>query len=83
MEFVEGQNLCGPLDFDEALPIVEQLIDGIEAAHEKNIVHRDPKPANIRITPQGVVKILDFGLARLWNPRLPTTAKATGNPLSI
>ena len=41
MEYVEGQDLRGPLDFDDALPIIEQLIDGIEAAHEKNIVHRD------------------------------------------
>jgi len=65
MEFVEGPDLRGPLDFDEALPIIQQLIDGIEAAHEKNIIHRDLKPANIKITPEGVVKILDFGLAKL------------------
>src|SRR5579863_8862418 len=64
MEYVEGQDLRGPLDFDDALPIIQQLIDGIEAAHEKNIVHRDLKPANIKITPEGVVKILDFGLAK-------------------
>src|ERR1700676_3952108 len=64
MEFVEGHDLRGPLDFDDALPIIQQLIDGIEAAHEKNIIHRDLKPANIRITPEGVVKILDFGLAK-------------------
>src|ERR1700694_1726310 len=54
MEYVEGPDLRGPLDFDDALPIIEQLIDGIEAAHEKNIVHRDLKPANIKITPEGV-----------------------------
>src|SRR6476620_2748459 len=64
MEFVEGDDLRGPLDFNDALPIIHQLIDGIEAAHEKNIVHRDLKPANIKITPDGVVKILDFGLAK-------------------
>jgi len=64
MEYVEGQDLRGPLDFEEALPIIHQLIDGIEAAHEKNIIHRDLKPANIKITPEGVVKILDFGLAK-------------------
>ena len=64
MEYVEGHDLRGPLDFDDALPIIQQLIDGIEAAHEKNIIHRDLKPANIRITPEGVVKILDFGLAK-------------------
>jgi predicted Ser/Thr protein kinase len=64
MEYVEGAALKGPLSFDNALPVIHQLIDGIEAAHEKNIVHRDLKPANIRVTPDGVVKILDFGLAK-------------------
>ena len=64
MEYVEGADLKGPLDFEDALPILDQLIDGIEAAHEKNIIHRDLKPANIKITPEGVVKILDFGLAK-------------------
>jgi Tol biopolymer transport system component len=64
MEYVEGEDLRGPLDFDDVLPIIQQLIDGIEAAHEKNIIHRDLKPANIKITPEGVVKILDFGLAK-------------------
>jgi len=52
MEYVEGADLAGPLDFEDALPILHQLIDGIEAAHEKNIVHRDLKPANIKVTPE-------------------------------
>jgi serine/threonine protein kinase len=68
MEYVEGQDLRGPMDIEDALPIIQQLIDGIEAAHEKNIVHRDLKPANIKITPEGVVKILDFGLAKAMEP---------------
>ena len=68
LEYVEGHDLRGPLSFDEALPLIRQLIDGIEAAHEKNIVHRDLKPANIKITPEGVVKILDFGLAKAMDP---------------
>ncbi|MGH9255772.1 MAG: protein kinase domain-containing protein [Vicinamibacterales bacterium] len=68
MELVEGESPRGPLAFEEALPILRQLIDGIEAAHEKGIVHRDLKPTNIKITPDGVVKILDFGLAKAMEP---------------
>ncbi len=68
MEFVEGDNPQGPMAFDDVLPIARQMIDGIEAAHEKGIVHRDLKPANIKITPEGVVKILDFGLAKALEP---------------
>jgi len=74
MEYVEGADLKGPLDFDEALPILHQLIDGIEAAHEKNIVHRDLKPANIKITPEGVSRFWISGSQRPWSFRLPPTA---------
>jgi serine/threonine-protein kinase len=74
MEYVEGETLKGPLKLDEAMPIIRQLIDGIEAAHDRNIVHRDLKPANIKITPEGVVKILDFGLAKASAP------EPEGNP---
>ncbi len=53
------------LPLDEALPIARQIAQALEAAHEQGIVHRDLKPANIKITPDGVVKVLDFGLAKL------------------
>jgi len=73
MEYVEGLTLsaitkAGAMPLDEAMSVIQQLIDGIEAAHEKNIVHRDLKPANIKITPEGVVKVLDFGLAKAMEP---------------
>jgi serine/threonine-protein kinase len=80
LEYVEGPDLRGPLDFDDALPIIQQLIDGIEAAHEKNIVHRDLKPANIKITPEGVVKILDFGLAKAMEPAPPSGTNPDNSP---
>ena len=64
MELVEGDNLRGPLPLEEAIPIARQIAMGLEAAHERGIVHRDLKPGNIKITPEGVVKLLDFGLAK-------------------
>src|SRR5713101_1966417 len=68
MELVEGPTLAeriaqGALPIDEALGIAKQITEALEAAHEKGIIHRDLKPANVKITPEGVVKVLDFGLA--------------------
>ena len=69
MEFVPGRSLDEhiegrPLPLAEALAIAQQIIEAIEAAHDRGIVHRDLKPANVRITPDGGVKVLDFGLAK-------------------
>jgi Tol biopolymer transport system component/predicted Ser/Thr protein kinase len=65
MELVEGENLKGPLPLATALDYARQIADALEAAHEKGIVHRDLKPGNIRIKPDGTVKVLDFGLAKM------------------
>jgi len=63
MELVEGETLGGPLPVATALDYARQIAEALEAAHDKGITHRDLKPANVKVTPQGVVKVLDFGLA--------------------
>ena len=65
MELVEGETLAGPLPLESALNYARQIAEALEAAHDKGIIHRDLKPANIKVTPQGVVKVLDFGLAAI------------------
>jgi eukaryotic-like serine/threonine-protein kinase len=75
LELVEGQTLAarvaaGPLPIVDALAVSRQIADALEAAHIKGIVHRDLKPDNVKITPDGMVKVLDFGLAKLSEPPL-------------
>jgi len=74
MELVEGAELKGPLPVDTAIAYAKQLAAALEAAHEKGIIHRDLKPANIKITPEGIVKVLDFGLAKAAEPSPAQTA---------
>ena len=81
LELVEGATLAerlafGPLPIQEALTVARQIADAIEAAHEKGVIHRDLKPANIKITPDGTVKVLDFGLAKVF------AEEGSGNDLS-
>jgi eukaryotic-like serine/threonine-protein kinase len=71
MELVPGESLKGPLPLETALGYAKQIADALEAAHDKGIVHRDLKPANIMITPDGVVKVLDFGLATVTPGAMP------------
>jgi Tol biopolymer transport system component len=85
MELVEGETLAdriarGPIPLDEALPIARQIAEALEAAHEQGIVHRDLKPANIKLRPDGVVKVLDFGLAKLADVSSGQTANLANSP---
>jgi serine/threonine-protein kinase len=73
MEFVDGPTLANriaaaPIEIDEALAIAGQIAEALQAAHEKGIVHRDLKPANVKLTAAGQVKVLDFGLAKAFDP---------------
>ncbi len=85
MEYIAGQSLKdrlskGPLELKDALQKAVEIAEALEAAHKQNIVHRDLKPANIMLTPEGHVKVMDFGLAK----RLTSTEEedSQGNTLS-
>ena len=72
LEVIDGPTLAdrialGPIPLEEALTIARQIAEALDAAHEKGIIHRDLKPANIKIARNGVVKVLDFGLAKVWD----------------
>jgi serine/threonine-protein kinase len=85
LEFIDGPTLAdriarGPIAPDDAWPIARQIADALEAAHEHGIVHRDLKPANIKLRPDGTVKVLDFGLAKVWQPDAMASAEPAMSP---
>jgi serine/threonine protein kinase len=89
LELVDGEDLSqrisrGPIPMDEALPIAKQIAEALESAHEHGIIHRDLKPANIKVRDDGTVKVLDFGLAKAFDPVATSSVEAMNSPtLSI
>ena len=85
MEFVDGEGLdalvkAGPVPAEEAMPLLLQAGQALEAIHQAGIIHRDVKPLNFRVAKDGRLKLMDFGIARGDGPRLTTTAAFLGTP---
>ena len=85
LELVDGETLAdrlrrGPIPPRDALTIARQIADALDAAHRKGIVHRDLKPANIKVTPDGLVKVLDFGLAKALASEVVSTQSLSQPP---
>ena len=86
MELVHGKTLESPMPVGTALDYAGQIAAALEAAHEKGVVHRDLKPTNIMTTPDGTVKVLDFGLAAIEHESLtnrPGTQQEAPEPATV
>jgi eukaryotic-like serine/threonine-protein kinase len=79
LEYVNGKPLSSPMPEREAVRLAIQIATALEAAHKKGIIHRDLKPANIMVTEEGLVKLLDFGLAKLYEQDLSISASPTAD----
>lgn len=88
LALVEGPTLAdrikeGPLALAEAVTIAKQIVEALELAHDRSIIHRDLKPANIKITPEGVVKVLDFGLAKVLEDEPSKSSQANSPTITV
>jgi len=80
MELVEGDTLACPQPLPVALDYAKQIAEALEYAHEHGVIHRDLKPANIKVTADGVIKVLDFGLAKAIDERAGFATDLTHSP---
>ena len=86
MELVEGRDLSDvitlrePMALERKLDLVIEVLDGLQFAHQRGVIHRDVKPSNVRVVPDGRVKIMDFGIARLQSGEDSDAASIVGTP---